>query len=373
MSCNGFFAPDGVPDETGNGLLRGYEQRCPPPDRDPVRIVVLSHCLVRVVSTNKSFLAVVFLLLSALPVGARAEPTDPAVATVDMTLERISEHVYFARGASGTATENEGFVSNAGVIVTGAGVVIFDALGTPALARLLLRKIRDITRAPIVRVIVSHYHADHVYGLQVFEELDAEILAAAGAESYLASDYARQRLAERRASLAPWVNEDTRLVPPDQYLDEGARFRLGDVDFTVTVIGNAHSDGDLTLFVEPDRVLFSGDIIFEGRVPFIGDANTRRWLQVLQRMENEQLTALVPGHGRMADNPNELIAFTHRYLTFLREQMAAAVDDFVPFDQAYEAVDWSEFRKLPAFDEANRRNAYRVYLSLEAEMLEGQE
>ncbi|MGD8312579.1 MAG: MBL fold metallo-hydrolase [Gammaproteobacteria bacterium] len=325
----------------------------------------------------KPFRLLILCLVPWLACATPAAGTEPALTyppvDIDMTLEQVSEHVYVARGASGMATENAGFVSNAGVVVTGAGVVIFDALGTPSLARLLLRRIREITWEPVVRVIVSHYHADHIYGLQVFEELDAEILAAAGAESYLASDYARQRLAERRASLAPWVNEDTRLVPPDQYLDEGARFRLGDVDFTVTVIGNAHSDGDLTLFVEPDRVLFSGDIIFEGRVPFIGDANTRRWLQVLQRMENEQLTALVPGHGRMADNPNELIAFTHRYLTFLREQMAAAVDDFVPFDQAYEAVDWSEFRKLPAFDEANRRNAYRVYLSLEAEMLEGQE
>ena len=58
-----------------------------------------------------------------------------------------------------------------------AGVVIFDALGTPALSELLLEKIRAITDEPIVRVIVSHYHADHIYGLQVFEDLDAEILA----------------------------------------------------------------------------------------------------------------------------------------------------------------------------------------------------
>ncbi len=46
--------------------------------------------------------------------------------------------------------------------------------------------------------------------------------------------------------------------------------RLGDVTFTVSPVGAAHSDGDLTLYVEPDNVLFSGDIIFEGRVPFHG-------------------------------------------------------------------------------------------------------
>jgi len=290
-------------------------------------------------------------------------------ATVDMTLKQVSEHVYFVEGVPGIATDNQGFISNAGVIVTGAGVVVFDALGTPALSQLLLEKIRAITREPVVRVIVSHYHADHIYGLQVFADLDAEILAPAGAEKYLASDNARERLEERRFTLDPWVNDDTRLVTPDRILSEGLQFKLGDVEFTITVVGNAHSDGDLTLYVMPDSVLLSGDIIFEGRVPFVGDANTRHWAQVLERMETEQLVALIPGHGSVAENPNDAISLTRRYLNFLRNAMSPAVDEFVPFDEAYAATDWSEFENLPAFDEANRRNAYQVYLSLESELL----
>ena len=293
-------------------------------------------------------------------------------ATVDMTLKQVSEHVYFVEGVPGIATDNQGFISNAGVIVTGAGVVIFDALGTPALSQLLLEKIRAITAEPLVRVIVSHYHADHIYGLQVFEDLNAEILAPAGAEKYLASDSARERLEDRRFTLDPWVNEDTRLVYPDRYLSEGRQFSLGDVSFTVTVVGNAHSDGDMTLYVMPDRVLFSGDIIFEGRVPFLGDANTKNWVQVLERMEKEQLVALIPGHGGIAENPNDVISLTRRYLSYLRNEMSLAVEEFVPFDEAYEEIDWSDFEQLPAFEEANRRNAYQVYLSLEAEMLGNQ-
>ena len=126
-------------------------------------------------------------------------------ATVDMQLKQVTEHVYFVEGEPGIATDNQGFISNAGVIVTGAGVVIFDALGTPALSELLLEKIRTKTDEPIVRVIVSHYHADHIYGLQVFEDLDAEILAPTGAEKYLASEHAMERLEDRRFTLDPWV------------------------------------------------------------------------------------------------------------------------------------------------------------------------
>ena len=312
------------------------------------------------------------LFLILWQVVAMAEGRAPeayAPATVDMELEQVSEHVWFVEGTPGIATDNQGFISNAGVIVTGAGVVVFDALGTPSLADMLLKKIRAITDEPVVRVIVSHYHADHIYGLQVFEALDAEILAPAGAASYLESDNARERLAERQFTLDPWVNEQTRLVVPSRYLEEGMQFRLGDVDFTLTVVGKAHSDGDLTLYVAPDRVLFSGDIIFEGRVPFLGDSNTRNWVSVLERMEREQLTALVPGHGGVAARPNEAISLTRRYLAYLREQMGTAVRDFIPFNEAYAETDWSEFEDLPAFAVANRRNAYQVYLSMEAELL----
>jgi hypothetical protein len=49
--------------------------------------------------------------------------------------------------------------------------------------------------------------------------------------------------------------------------------------------------------------------------------------------------------------------------------MAAAVDEMLPFADAYEAVDWSAFSDLPAFEATHRRNAYGIYLSLEQESL----
>jgi len=45
------------------------------------------------------------------------------------------------------------------------------------------------------------------------------------------------------------------------------------------------------------------------------------------------------------------------------------VDEMVSFDEAYAASDWSEFSQLPAFDAANRRNAFQVYLAIEEEQL----
>ena len=66
-------------------------------------------------------------------------------APVTMELKRVSEHVYFVQGAAGVATDNAGFISNAGAVITGEGVVVFDALGTPSLAKRLLEEIRRKT------------------------------------------------------------------------------------------------------------------------------------------------------------------------------------------------------------------------------------
>lgn len=293
-----------------------------------------------------------------------------APTSVDMELKKVSQHVYYVEGKAGVATDNEGFISNAGVIITGDGVVIFDALGTPSLAHKLVGLIRKLTDQPIKKVIVSHYHADHIYGLQVFEELGAEIIAPYGAQKYIRSDAARSRLEERQFSLDPWVNENTHLVLPDTTVEKSFSFKMGEVTFTLNFMGKAHSDGDMTLLVEPDKVLFSGDIIFRERIPFVGSADSKKWLETLTKLETGGLTALVPGHGPATHDPKDTISLTRRYLAYLRKVMGAAVDEFIPFDEAYAAADWSEFENLPAFKEGNRINAYQVYLSMEAELLE---
>ena len=286
-----------------------------------------------------------------------------------MELKKVSDHVYYVQGKAGIATDNEGFISNSGFIVTDEGVVIFDALGTPSLANLLLTKIRSVTDKKIIKVVVSHYHADHIYGLQVYKELGAQIIAPKGVLDYLNSPEAIERIEERRFSLEPWVNESTYLVAPDIMIDKPMEFKHGDITFKLDVLGAAHSDGDLTLYIEPDRVLFSGDIIFEGRVPYLGDSNTKTWLETLTKMEVGKIAALIPGHGPAAKNPNQAITATRTYLAKVRSVMFDAVENLDDFAETYDKTDWSEFEKLPAFEETNRRNAYQVFLSMEEELL----
>lgn len=308
-----------------------------------------------------------FLLLLA-PTAALAT-AEPAPIDIEMSLKQVSEHVFYAQGRAGIATDNKGFISNAVAILTDEGVVVIDTLGSPSLAQCFLEEVRKLTDQPIKAVIVTHYHADHIYGLQVFDDLGAEIIAPGGFQDYLDSPAADERLEERRFSLSPWVNENTRLVRPDRVIVEQTEMTFGDVTLDIRYLGPAHSDGDLAVLVRPDQVLISGDIIFEGRVPFTGSADTRRWLEALESLDQVGIEALIPGHGPAAREPAEAVRSTLEYLRYTREVMAEAVDEMTPFADAYEAADWSQFERLPAFGATHRRNAYGIYLSLEQEML----
>lgn len=322
-------------------------------------------------SLCRRFLHRLNLILAGLVLLNSAQASEYPPISVPMELKHVSERVYYVQGKAGIATSNEGFISNAGFVVTGKGVVVFDTLGTPSLGAELKRLIGTVTDEPVVLVVVSHYHADHIYGLQPFKEAGVKVLAPAGALEYYDSPYAQERLEERRISLYPWVNENSRLVAPDELLGEDRELRLGEVTLRLSPLGAAHSDGDLSMLVQPDNVLFSGDIIFEGRLPFVGDADTKRWAEALHEMQTQGdgLKALIPGHGPVASDPNQALAVTRDYILYLREVMGAAVEEMTEFARAYDAADWSRYEQMPAFEETNRRNAYQVYLGMEQESM----
>jgi glyoxylase-like metal-dependent hydrolase (beta-lactamase superfamily II) len=292
---------------------------------------------------------------------------------VEVRPVRLAPHAYYVLGLAGAASaENQGFMSNAGFVVTSEGVVVFDALGSPPLAAELIRQIRKITPQPIRRVIVSHYHADHIYGLQAFKALGAEIWAHRRGGDYLASEEALQRLAQRRETLFPWVDETTRLLPADKWLEGDTRFEMGGLHFELVYVGPAHSPEDIAMFVREDGVLYSGDLVFKGRVPFVGNADSKAWLNSLGRLLELQPKIMVPGHGEASTDAAADLTFTRDYLTYLRETMGSAVANLEPFEEAYAKTSWKGFEHLPAFQEANRVNAYNTYLLMEREALEKQ-
>ncbi|HBU28666.1 MAG TPA: MBL fold metallo-hydrolase [Thiobacillus sp.] len=316
---------------------------------------------------------------------AAATPVETPYSAVSLPFELHQVPgvpVYYIEGLSGVPDSvNEGHTSNAGFVVTEAGVVVFDALGTPALGYRMLQRIREVTDKPIKYVVVSHYHADHIYGLQAFKEHgNAPVVLAqrgtlgyAGGTADSQGEDAARRLEQRRQALFPWVDEKTFIVAPDQVFDQEFTFELGGIRFEIRHLGPAHAPGDSIMLVRDYGVLFGGDVLYGGRVPFLDSPETdiRQWLAGLDYIAGlkDQVRYIIPGHGTLSEDAQQVVEATRNYILYVREAMARAVRDLVPFDEAYRNTDWSRYEKLPAFDASNRGNAYRIYLDEEGRSL----
>jgi glyoxylase-like metal-dependent hydrolase (beta-lactamase superfamily II) len=310
----------------------------------------------------KYFITIILSLI--LPSFCSAESVD----LVNLKPIQVAQNTYFVQGFPEMgSSKNQNFISNAGFVVTPKGVVVIDALGSPALAQKLLNEIAKVTKQKVVAVIVTHYHADHIYGLQVFKKAGAKIYAQELGKDYLNSDTARQRLETSRIDFAPWVNSNTYLVSADQWIKSKKTLTVGGIDFLIEKVGPAHTSEDLMVYIPSENVLFVGDLVFRGRIPFVGNADSKGWLSSLDRIEGLKPKIVIPGHGAYSPNPTQDIVFTREYLRYLRKSMGEAARNMDSFDDVYANADWSEYEWMPLFRSANRMNAYNVYLSIQGE------
>lgn len=286
--------------------------------------------------------------------------------TFTMKAQQVAPHTWYVQGESALGSAaNRNFVSNAGFVITRAGVVVIDALGSPFLAQELIKLIAQKTSQPITHVLLTHYHADHIYGLQSFKGV--QIWAHEAGSHYLDSDTAQSRLISSRETMFPWIDEKTRLMPATHWFKDRTELVVGGMVFVLQPMGPAHTPEDIVVHVPSEGVLFSGDLMFRGRVPFVGNANSKQWLASLDIMLGLDARVMVPGHGSASLQARQDMMLTREYLAYVRQSMGAAAKDMVPFEEAYEKTDWRAFEHLPLFKSANRINAFNTYLEMERE------
>lgn len=333
----------------------------------------LNTALLRGCTCVVAFLVLIHLSAQAqtLPIAARALNAQRGkTALPPMHPEQVSKSSWFVQGLSALGTpENQNFISNAGFVVTENGVVVIDALGSPALATRLMEEIRKLTPKPVTHVIVTHYHADHIYGLQTFQQAGAKIIAHTAGREYLTSQTAALRLEASRTDLAPWIDKNTQILSADEWISGPSERTIGGVRLVLLPVGPAHTAEDMAVYLPEEKVLFAGDLVFRNRIPYVGEANSDHWIQALDALLRFDAVAVVPGHGPLSHEPRADMELTRNYLAFLRKHMGKAARDMTRFDEAYRSTDWSAYENLPLFGPANRMNAYNTYLLMEREAM----
>ena len=214
----------------------------------------------------------------------------------------VSDHVYCRIGEEGD--------SNMGFIECDECAIVVDTATYPAQTKGDIEEMIAITDKKIRFLINTHYHPDHTFGNMFFSDI-------------IAHTACYTLLEEKRSLYAEMIQKEDRfedlvITLPTILFDE--KIVLHYTPEILLTYHGGHTAGSSTVFIPEERVLFSGDLIFAGYHPYLGDADIPRWIEVLEELLTWDIESIVPGHGDLCDK-KELKR--HRdYLTIFCENLA---------------------------------------------------
>ncbi|MBW2267155.1 MAG: MBL fold metallo-hydrolase [Deltaproteobacteria bacterium] len=197
-----------------------------------------------------------------------------------LEVEQITGDVHVLFGAGG----------NVGVLATGAGAVIVDTLTFRSQGVRVRERAEELGRGPVQAVLNTHYHQDHTHGNLGFAA-GTRIVAAARTLDYL-----------RHFDAAYW-EEGAEEMLPNELVSDVHELSIGSKTVRSFHLGRGHTGGDLVVLFVEDRVLHSGDLLFNGLYPLVdleGGGSLAAWIETLDRVLELDFDHVIPGHGPVA-------------------------------------------------------------------------
>jgi glyoxylase-like metal-dependent hydrolase (beta-lactamase superfamily II) len=136
---------------------------------------------------------------------------------------------------------------------------------------------------------------------------------------------------------------------------------VGDREVRLIEVGPAHTRGDTLVYVPADRVVFSGDILFNGGHPIMWAGPVGNWIRACERIQALDVETVVPGHGPITDKTG--VAAMQGYWEYLAREARRRFDTGLsPLDAARDiAFDdygtWGEAERIVA----NIASLYREF------------
>ena len=251
------------------------------------------------------------------------------------------------------------YINNTGFVVGSQQVISIDACSTEKRTRAFRDAISSVTAAPVGMLVNTHHHGDHTYGNSVM-----------GTGTIIAHEKCRTELLEfgipgDTGIWDPVEWGDLTVAPPTITFTDRVRLWSDARPVELSHVGQpAHTSNDVLVWLPEQRVLFCGDLLFNGGTPFLLMGSVSGAISVLTEVVAPiPAETIVPGHGAPCDSA--LIGTVVGYLEFVlataRRGIAAGLS---PLETARE-TDLGEYR--PWLDsERIVGNLHRAYADLGA-------
>lgn len=287
------------------------------------------------------------------------------VKAVDFAVEDVGNGIYVHHGKHLDIDSGyQGDICNISFIIGSRGIAVIDTGGSLKVGKQLRAAIQKISKLPILYVINTHVHPDHIYGNAAFLEDKPEFVGHAKlATTMQLREEAYDKLNSK------YLGEDALgsvMVLPTVSVKEVMTLDLGDRVLTVTPYAAAHTNTDITVIDSKTKTLFSGDLLFIERTPVI-EGDIKGLIAALDTLKTYPVTQVVPGHGPFTKDWIGAINNEHRYLNRLLSDIRASIKKGESMEQAMDTAAASEKDLWQLFNVANRRNVNTLYPALEWE------
>lgn len=159
----------------------------------------------------------------------------------------------------------------------------------------ILKEIKKKDKNLVQFLINTHHHGDHTGGNANMKEAGATIVA---------HENVRKRLTESFKNASSKAEGDTRKLPTITFTED-MTFHYNGEEVMIFHVHDAHTDGDAIVFFTGSNVIHTGDVLFNGKYPFIDLDNGGSVMGYIRALEKiamlaDENTIIIPGHGNIA-------------------------------------------------------------------------
>ncbi len=287
-------------------------------------------------------LCTIFLMLYTISYGDESKNSD---------LEKIGKDFYSMKNLGG----------NVAFLITEDGVVVIDAGTSLSAGKKILNTIRKKTDKPIRYLIVTHYHNDHILGVDAFPE-DISVISSEKTKENISNITMKQRKIniERRypeyidnmkkklenmedkdskeyKELKNQIKEteeffkeykNTKIVEPDITFKDRKTLEIGGEVLEIIHFPNTHTSGISIVYFKNRKTVHTSDLIFNKMFPYIdyeGGGNSTNWIDALEKIKKMDIDIVIPGHGNV-ENSKKCISKQIEYFKTMKKKIQNYVD-----------------------------------------------
>src|SRR5882724_7778424 len=214
------------------------------------------------------------------------------------------------------------------VIIEGAReVMLVDAQLTKTNAERVLEEIKD-TKKPLSIVYITHEHADHFLGLEVFKEAypGVRIIATSAVVDRIDMVY-QEKIDKWKKILGSGATSHA--VAISTFDGNSIEFEGSKIEVLKNIQGD--TDENTMLWIPGQRILIAGDVLFNDMHVYTAETDRKaraKWLNSLQKIRELKPSVVIPGHSKVGAplDANTAADFTENYLLVFEEELKKAKD-----------------------------------------------